>query len=103
MEKLMKMRNAAEKLLRIEMKNSPSVEKRYRISKILEMPVNRPKISDTDYRRLLRSIYALEIIRTSRAKGILKSLSEGHPHFDISGEATDALVRISQFENAQSN
>ena len=79
--------------LRRMLAQTVSVEVRYRIRKILDGPVDRPRINFTDRRRWHRIILALELINTAKSKSILRDIAAGHPDIDISEDAETAIER----------
>ncbi len=93
-EKLRKLRNAAEAALRKALKETKSVETRYRVTSILKTPLGKPKINAEQYRRFQRAIHALELSASPPANQLLQNLADGHPHIDLANEARDALERI---------
>ena len=93
-EKLRKLRNAAEQALRKALRETKSVETRWRVTTILKTPLGKPKIAAGDFRRLQRTIHALELSDSDAGNQLLKNLADGHPHIDLANEARDALKRV---------
>ncbi len=93
---LMKLRTAAESLLRKTLTETKSLEVRYRIRLILEAKVPKSTISDAERRQLHRVIYALELIGDNNAIEQLKDLSTGYPDPAVVREAAAAVGRLSR-------
>lgn len=91
--KLIAMRGRAEAELRRILDQTISVEARYRITMVLNQPVNRPTINFTDKRRWHRIVMALELVNTVKSAELLQRIAAGHPHVDISSDAAAALER----------
>ena len=93
-EKLLAARGAAEPLLQEALKDPISTEVEYRVTKILQRPVQRPKIKFDELRRLHRSIFALEMVGTAEAQQVLKNIASGHANIDVAMDASDSLERV---------
>jgi hypothetical protein len=92
-QKILSLRAQAESQLREILNGSISPEVRYRITKILSRPVERPKLEDSEIRRWHRTILALEWMEDSSAEEVLSQIADGHPDFVVAQEAAAALKR----------
>ena len=70
-----------------------ALEVRVRIARIMHLPIERPKINDTNLRRLHRVIYAMELCGGEKAQKILQNLAESHEHIDVARDAYSSLDR----------
>ena len=93
-QRLLASRGIADPLLQEALNDPPSTEVKCRITMILRHPMMRPKIKFDDLRRLHRSVFALELIGSEKAREILSAIASGHPNIDVARDASGALDRI---------
>lgn len=94
-ELLKKARMRAEQILKATLERDDIVlEVKYRIQRILNQPVERPKIPPPELHRLHRTIYALELIGTPRSMDVLQNIADAHSHIDIARDAANSVNRI---------
>lgn len=92
---LKKSRMRAESILKATLDRDDIVlEVKYRITRILTQPIERPKIPMAEQHRLHRTIFALELMGTPEAVELLKDIAEAHSHVDIARDAASSLRRI---------
>jgi hypothetical protein len=99
-KELLRLRAVADVLLRQALKNNPSAEVEYRISRILETPVTEAPLPEDELFRLRRMIYALELIGNDDAQRQLAALSSGHPNVIIMRDAGASLLRLKDARGA---
>ncbi|NIO40618.1 MAG: hypothetical protein GTO41_10795 [Burkholderiales bacterium] len=92
--RLREMRPVAEAFLREALESAGSAEMRFRITRILNQPIQRPAIAADTWRRWHRLVFALELVDSSVARDLLRKIAYGHNHIDISREAVEALGRL---------
>lgn len=95
-ERLMDLRVQAERQLRDVLAQTISAETRYRITRILQQPIERPKVNFTDLRRWHRIVMALEAIDTPQANELLSKIAGGHPDVDVCNDARASVERNEQ-------
>ncbi len=91
---LEKLGGQAEPVLRIALKNRPSLEVRRQVEQLLEKlqgPVQAAEVI-----RELRSLELLEHSNTAEARALLRSLAEGPPEARLTREAKTALARLTR-------
>lgn len=94
-DKLKKSRMRAENILKQTLeRNDVVLEVKYRIERILNQPVQRPKIPQVEQHRLHRTIFALEQIASPESIQTLQNLADAHDHIDIARDARSAVGRI---------
>ena len=97
--RLIEMRASAERILLETLETAESTEVRYRLNRILNYDIKRPKIKMSELRQLHRVIYLLELLasdlrfRESTIR-LLKNLSLNHPHIDVARDASASIERI---------
>lgn len=99
-KKLLRLRAVADVLLRQALKNSPSAEVEYRITRILETPLTEAPLAEDEMFRLHRMIFALELIANEGAQRQLATLSTGHPNVTIMRDAGATLQRLKEARGA---
>ena len=95
-EQLQEIRPMAERLLVLALESTTSAEVRFRIRKIMSKPIERPKMSADQFRRLIRLIFALELQGGEFAREMVRKLAHRHNHIDISRVAAHALERMTR-------
>ncbi len=98
---LLNNRREADSLLRETLQSTLRPEIRYRVARILQIPVTRPPIEPGELRRLHRIIMALEWNASDESRELLVLLAERHPHIDIARDARSSLHRVDQRRQLQ--
>ncbi|MGH7171716.1 MAG: hypothetical protein ACRELG_15680, partial [Gemmataceae bacterium] len=91
---LQKQLDLAERFLKEELSNRPSLEVRKRIEQLLETALG--PVTDSEQLRQLRSVEVLERIGSLEARRVLELLAKGAPAARLTGEAKASLKRISR-------
>lgn len=103
-EKLLAARGAAEPFLQAVLKDPVSTEVEYRVTRILQRPMQRPKMKFDELRRLHRSIFALEMLASPAAQQVLANIAHGHANIDVAQDAGDSLERVKErLESSMTN
>jgi len=95
---LAKLRPAADALMKKALEETASPETRFRLKLVLDAPIEEVTIEPEERRRLVRLIYALELVDNPAASRLLRRISTGHPAKSIMDEAAAALGRTSSAE-----
>ena len=99
-EELLRLRAVADVLLQQTLKDGPSAEVQYRITRILATPVTESPMAEDEMFRLRRMIYAIELIGSGDAQRQLAALSTGHPNVAIMRDAGASLQRLTKAAGA---
>jgi hypothetical protein len=93
-EDLVRMRDLVREQLQRALRDRQSVETRFRLMRILQNHAPQMTLDQADRRRVLRLIYALELIGSHRARALLDQLAAGHTDVEVRGNAAAARRRI---------
>lgn len=93
-QQLPKLRMPADRALRKALADSPVNELHYRVRKVLQIPLPKSELSETQLRQIRRTILALELIATPQAVKLLEKISNAYPNIDIMDEGFAAWNRL---------
>lgn len=101
---LLRLRAVADTLLRKTLEETNSPEVRFRIKRILSAETPKSTLSEEDWRRMRRLVFALEIMaapgeeKSQAAHELLSLISTGHADVKVMREAAGALERLPKAE-----